>query len=65
MKILVIVQALMRVKNEKVSGLKRLKKTFKDIYGLDLFYVSWYPLIGTKDTENGSVQELVHAIFYN
>ena len=44
---------------------KRLKKTFKDIYGLDLFYVSWYPLIGTKDTENGSVQELVHAIFYN
>lgn len=44
---------------------KRLQKTFKDIYGLDLFYVSWYPLIGAKDTANGSVQELVHAIFYN
>lgn len=44
---------------------RRLQKTFKEIYGLDLFYVSWYPLIGAKDTTNGSVQELVHAIFYN
>lgn len=44
---------------------KRLQKTFKEIYGLDLFYVSWYPSIGAKDTTNGGIQELVHAIFYN
>lgn len=41
----------------------RLNKVFSEVYGLQLVYCSYYPLIGVKDS-HGAFTEKIYSYFY-
>ena len=51
--------------NKEERWYKRLGKQFKEIYNLDLYYVSYLPAIGVRELPSGACSERINRYFYN